>query len=133
MTNLEALGAKLTREAEAAATAEALEAAAELAEVREVVTEAAETPEPQPAPREPEAEARSERIDAHLAELKEASAAQATRDASRDAAAVLQAQAEATVGHAGAWVPGREAPTWRGPENAPEAQPAPETEVEAGL
>ena len=80
--------------------------------------------EPEPAPREPEAEARSERIDAHLAELEEAQAAQAARAASRDAAGVLEARAEAVAETAGAWVPGREAPGY-------EAAPAPE--AEAGL
>ena len=139
LANLEALEAKLNRdvaEARAQAEAEALEAAAELAaeapadSVPQGQADAAEmygrtsVHEPEPAPREPEAEARSERIDAHLAELEEAQAAQAARAASRDAAGVLEARAEAVAETAGAWVPGREAPGY-------EAAPAPE--AEAGL
>ena len=64
----------------------------------------------EPAPREAEARARNERIEAHLAELEEAQAAQAARAVSREAAGVLEARAEAVAETAGAWVPGREAP-----------------------
>jgi len=139
LANLEALEAKLNRdvaEARAQAEAEALEAAAELAakapadSVPENQANAAEVygrtsvHEPEPAPREPEAEARSERIDAHLTELEEAQAAQAARAASRDTAGVLEAQAEAVAETAGAWVPGREAPGY---------EAAPAAEAEAGL
>lgn len=72
------------------------EAAAGLAEVCEVVVDAAE--EPAPVPREPGARLRRRlRLDMR------------------------------------AWVPSREAPAWQGPANAPEAQPAPQTEAEAAL